>query len=220
MTLVVAVLAALAAFRSKRLLSRRPAHIAAVALVVESMLVLSADWAWHFSRAAAAVVIAADFALGLVTVAALGAVARELRDRSAIISLVLWAFAWIGIGAIELWTVIATAADRHLGDMPDQTMVTPILFGLGGYGLFVTLARSISAQRARRRVVWLGRLFACTAIFVVIREASRAVQVRGWPAIDIPVALASATLAAALEIWQRTRVPPLPVAVIATDDSR
>ena len=205
-----------AANRTAWFATRRPAHVAAVALVLEGLVLLAGNYAWHLAPMGAVAVafITIDAALGLVIVAALTAVAFELRSALAIAGVLAWLIGWIGVGATELWVACGWLFGR-VGELPDVGVISPVMFALGGVLIGWSLASSQSAAAIAR---WCA-VFLVASVYVLVDQFQHHAHVRASASGDVGVAVAWFALAMMLKRWQ---LPPSPVprAIISTSDSR
>ena len=187
--------------------TRRPAHVATVALVLEALVVLAGDYARDITPPIAVGFIVIHLALGLVIVAALTAVAWELRSRVAIAGALAWLVGWIGVGALELWALLARVLG-HWGERP-YSRVSSLMFALGGAVIGSSLVRSADGAERRSIARWY-------AVFVLVSAYTLVDRVHVH---HIGAAVAWFALAAMLRRWH---LPPSPVprAIISTADSR
>ncbi len=218
-TIAAAAVFVAAANRPAWFATRRPARVAAVALVVEAAVMLAGNYAWHVTPTVAVAVafITIDVALGLVIVGALTAVAFELRSSLAIAGALAWLIGWIGVGATELWVACRWLFGR-VGELPDVGVISPLMFAVGGVAIGCSLARSVDGADRSAIARWCAG-FVLASLYVLVDQHHHHAHVRASASGDVGVAIAWFALAVMLKRWH---VPPSPVprAIISTADSR
>jgi hypothetical protein len=208
-----AVTAFVAASYPAWLATRRPAHLAAIALAGQGVLLLSAAYARDLTDLGADVLITVYLALGLAAVAALTAVACELRAPAAFAGAFAWLVGWMGNAAIGLW-FLDWQITGHFADAPSGALTTSLVGSLGGTVIALRIARSLPpSERRDTPLRCLGYFVA--SLYGAMDELAHGTTIRSTVAGAISLLI----LAAIVKRWH-TPPSPVPRAIISSDDSR
>ncbi|HEY3806413.1 MAG TPA: hypothetical protein VGL61_27605 [Kofleriaceae bacterium] len=195
------------------LATRRPAHLAALALVGQAVLLLCAAYARHLSEVAAGTLITLYLAFGLAAVATLTAVACELRTSLALAGVLAWLVGWMCNAAIGLWFLVWWIFG-HAGDAPSVAVGASLMGAVGGTVIAFAIARAL-APSERRGVWWLCAGFALVSLYTAIDGLVAGDSIQ----YTVSTALELILLAAIVKRWH-TPPSPVPRAIISNGDSR
>jgi hypothetical protein len=210
---VGATVALVAANYPAWLATRRPAHLAALALVGQAILLLCAAYARHLSEVAAATLVTLYLAFGLAAVATLTAVACELRSSLAFAGVLAWLVGWMCNAAIGFWFLVWWVFG-HAGVAPSVALGASLMGAVGGTVIAIAIARSL-APSERRGIWWLCTGYALVALYT----AADGIVAGDSIQYTISIAIELMLLAAIVKRWH-TPPSPVPRAIISNGDSR
>jgi hypothetical protein len=216
-TVIAIVVGAVTAFVAANypawLATRRPAHLAAIALAGQGVLLLSAAYARHLSGLATDVLVTLYLALGLAAVATLTAVACELRTPAAFAGAFAWLVGWMGNAAIGLW-FLHWQITGHDADAPSGLLATSLVSTLGGTVIALGISRALApSERHHTPIQAIGYMVA--SLYGVMDELEHGTTIRS----TVAAAISLIVLAVIVKRWH-TPPSPVPRAIISSGDSR